>query len=212
MHKISPDIEDTGDVGRYCIRSFYPLARDGEGNVTKTLLVAGCGDGEVSGEMYDHISGHAALMNMTFDEFLALEQGFYKSRLVEYADSIVYLRNQDAVNRDHRIHGLRADVISRHHHHPDVTQTLESMSLHRFASVAWSTKRTPFSQAQRKLSSGDGVGYAMSDNFGVITTSNSEYSQLVWKKHIIGDVVDGAPRLKAKYSHLYRVMEKLCAK
>lgn len=203
----TPDIQDINDVDRFSTRTYYPLVRAADGSVDAVVYIRGVQSvGQIGVSKYNgDVRQDTA---MTLGEFLALEQGYYKSRLVEYNGSILYLLNTGA-DESSRNHSFRAERIRISHHHPEVTDDFQSIPYHRQAMYALSTKRTPAYKAIELLESGKVIGCALSDNFGLITSNKSETLQLVRRSRVIGDVVNGQPTLHPGYDHYFYAVNKL---
>lgn len=201
-----PDIQDIGDVNRFAIHAWYPLRRQADGSVTAVIKVVGATHSRVLVHKYAGDDG--ATDEMTLDAFLQLEQGYYKSRLVEYEGSVIYLQNTGADERI-RCHSFRLEAIDVWHNHEDVTHKFGSIPAHKRAMVGLSIKRTQVKDAIAQLEEGTIIGCALSDNFGLITSENSDAIQIVRRNKVIGEVHNGEPYLKAGFDHYFYAVNKL---
>lgn len=202
-----PDIEDIGDVGRFCIESYYPMVRKKCGEVEVVAKVRQAGGNDIL--IGEYKKGHPVAASVyPFSTFLSWEQGYYKSRLVEYNGSILYLINAGA-GEQHRNHGYRTNSTKIQHHHYDITQSFESEAAYEQARVALSLHRTSVPDALSQLESGSVVGCALSDNFGLITTDKSPYIQIVRRSKVIGKVINGSPQLNKGMEHHFHAVSKL---
>lgn len=192
---LTPDIEDVGDVGRFCVECYYPVARKPDGAVDGVCYIRTTSGNNVLIRVWPDPSKDAYKdQTISFAQFLDLEQGYYKARLVEHNDSIVYVRNIGA-NEQSRNHSINIGRVRYDHMHIHHTGDVGYMDAWRAAAIILSKKRTPFFQAIEKLDAGDVIGCALSDNYGLVTMANKAHIQLVRRNKIIGEIVNGQPQL-----------------
>lgn len=205
----TPDIQDILDVDRFAARTYYPKRRDPDGNVPEVYYIRGAhGPTAINASTFRASDGARIDDLISFDAFLALEQGYYKSRFVEYNGSIVYLLNTGA-DENSRNHSYRPERIQLSHHHPDVTGDFTSRQGYQQAMSGLSTHRTAPNVAIDLLESGKVIGCALSDNFGLITSYKTPNIQLVRRHRIIGELINGYPSLYPGYEHYFYAVNKL---
>lgn len=212
--KPHPDIEEAEDVNRYCINHVFPMITNKDGTVQQILVVTGV---DVDRSMILGVSATADADDdvrsenvlITFDQFLDMDKGPFKSHMVEWEDTLVYFMNTDPGGRGH---GYSSDRSYYKCFFPPLQQRLDNMSQIAKAFAALSYKRTRFAEGIRKLQDGECVGIALSDRFGIITTDSEELPQLVYKTSIIGEVRDEQPILLPQFEYLTSIINGLCNK
>lgn len=204
----TPDIEDIDDVSRFAVGAWYPVKRNKLGDVTLVARIENKAEGMVLCRTSDGISPTYGISSVPFSEFLTWDQGYYKSRLVEYNGSIIYLANSGA-DENRRNHSYRIDSIQVRHVHQSVTGDFELKDKGTQALVGLSTRRTPAYEAITKLEEGSVIGCALSDNFGLATFENSAEIQLMRRTKPIGYIRDGRPVLNHGADHYFYAVSKL---
>jgi len=202
------DIEDIGDVGRFAQTNWYAWTRQDDGTVTRAAFITATSGPAILVRLYD-LDGSYIDDIITLDKFLKLEQGYYKSRFVEYNGSIVYVRNTGA-NEGTRNHGFNTSAYELAHVHPLLTHSLSEQLAYIVAITALSKKRTAFSDALSILDRGEAVGCALSDNYGLITTDKSDAIQIVRRSRTIGEIRYGMPSVYPQYKQYTFTVTKLC--
>lgn len=202
-----PDIQDIQDVQRFANGAWYPLTRAPDGSVTSVIKIAGVAGNTVICHKY--VGDQPGVTHsMTLNEFLSLDQGYYRSRMVDYGGSVLFIQNNGADERL-RNHSYRADACRTYHNHYDVTCGFDDLPSNKTAIVALSTKRTIPSVAITKLEEGEIIGCALSDNFGLITSEKSDAIQIVRRSKVIGEVHNGEPFLKNGCEQYFYAVNKL---
>lgn len=209
--KGSPDIEELTDVSRYCIHSFFPYEMNTDGSVRTIYYVEGVTDRVVYGRVYYNGSKiRSAPLQLSFESFLAIDAGPFRSHMMEYKDSLVYVYNNSPGSRTH---GLNANNWAVKCFYPAFEGMLHQYNeMYEVAMQLFDYKRTKFNVGIRRLQDGDAVGIALSDRFGIITTEDHELPQIVYKQAIIGHILDERPVLKPAYRHLSSTIAALCLK
>lgn len=192
--KLTPDIEDIQDVVRFCVDCWYPMQRDAYGVVTKVGYIRTVIGDKVMLRSWTRGMEKYKDEALSLDDFLDLEQGYYKPRMVEYEGSVMYIRNLGA-NEHSRNHGVNLGRIRFDHIHEQVTNVIHNFDGSVISGSVLSKKRTPYHTALQQLSEGDIIGCALSDNYGLATFHNKEHIQVMRRTRIIGEVVKDRPQL-----------------
>lgn len=205
----APDIEDIGDVSRFSERCYYPYRRTTEGDADGVVYIRAAGPpNTVIVSIYKEGETRQD-KDITLESFLKLEQGYYKSRLVEYNGSVVYIQNNGGNEYPNNNHAFRTDRVDYFHLHPEVTSTLLNIDGWKQALIALSNRKTKVYAAIDKLEKGEVIGCALSDNYGLITNSKSANIQIIRRNRIIGEVRNGSPYLNDGMEHFHYAVNKL---
>jgi hypothetical protein len=207
----TPDIQDINDVSRFAAGAWYVTDRRPDGTVSGVCKIIGVQGTSVITRGAKIKDGDVVSVNedtISFPTFLTFDQGYYKSRLVEYAGSMVYVQNTGATELL-RNHSYRPDGVRILHTHEDLTSNFEGMMYELQAAYSLSTKRFHWNTALSLLEAGECVACPLSDNFGLVTMANKELVQIIRRNKSIGEVRDNQPHLRTGMEHYYNAVTKL---
>lgn len=207
--RLHPDIQDIGDVQRYCFNCAFPMEMASDGRCLRIFVPHDIArSGSVLGNSFTSVLNQQDT-RIALDAFMSMDTGPFKPRMVETVEgSVIYVTNGDA---NARHHGL---VQWQCHYFWDgqPRKGLYEITLQQAGLELFNMHRTPWSVGRGELEEGRRIGIALSDRFGVITSKNSDYPQVVWKTKVIGEIIGDRLNLERKYIDLTRVVDALLGK